>query len=264
MPDEKSLDDILTGQQDEAPPIQSPEAEAQSEPGKDAEAPEPKQEDAEPEKPAEPKATEDEPDPKAWQYAAYKDERTKRQEWETKARESEGRLQTLERELRELKKPKPVDPYEDPEGYAKQQQQTWEEREADLRKEILNERYNFSQMTAEQSYGKEKVDEALEWAKSLPQAERVAITQTPHPYAEVVERKKRHDALKEVGDDPEAWRTAERERIKAEVLEELKATPQTPATPMPTNLAGARNAGSRTGPAWAGPPSIDDIFEQRK
>jgi hypothetical protein len=29
---------------------------------------------------------------------------------------------------------------------------------------------------------------------------------------------------------------------------------------MPSNIAGARNVGSRTGPAWSGPPSLQDIF----
>ena len=29
---------------------------------------------------------------------------------------------------------------------------------------------------------------------------------------------------------------------------------------LPSNLANARNVGDRTGPAWTGPPSLDDIF----
>ena len=32
----------------------------------------------------------------------------------------------------------------------------------------------------------------------------------------------------------------------------------------PSNLAGARNVGSRSGPAWSGPASLNDIFDRRK
>lgn len=57
---------------------------------------------------------------------------------------------------------------------------------------------------------------------------------------------------------------AERERLKAEILAELKSSeqPQTPAPVMPSNLAGARNVGTRAGPAWSGPTPLNDIFKR--
>lgn len=59
---------------------------------------------------------------------------------------------------------------------------------------------------------------------------------------------------------------AERERIKAELLQEMGAQQQSqqqPALPvMPSNLAGMRNVGARRGPAWAGPPPLKDIFKR--
>lgn len=61
---------------------------------------------------------------------------------------------------------------------------------------------------------------------------------------------------------------AERERIKAEILAELKGAeppqPQASANPavMPSNLANARNVGTRAGPAWSGPKPIADIFKR--
>lgn len=62
--------------------------------------------------------------------------------------------------------------------------------------------------------------------------------------------------------DPEK----ERERIRAELLKEIQPqTPQTPQTPngvMPSNLAGARNVGTRAGPAWSGPTPLADIFKR--
>lgn len=58
---------------------------------------------------------------------------------------------------------------------------------------------------------------------------------------------------------------AERERIRAELLAELKPQGEQQAQPaavMPSNLVGARNVGARTGPAWAGPQPIADIFSR--
>lgn len=59
--------------------------------------------------------------------------------------------------------------------------------------------------------------------------------------------------------------SVERERIKQEVLAELqKEAPaqQQRQSVMPSNLAGARSVGSRSGPAWSGPPTLDDIFKR--
>lgn len=55
---------------------------------------------------------------------------------------------------------------------------------------------------------------------------------------------------------------AERERMKAELLQELQPNQQQPAPVMPSNLAGARNVGSRAGPAWGGPTPLADIFKR--
>lgn len=65
--------------------------------------------------------------------------------------------------------------------------------------------------------------------------------------------------------DPEK----ERERIRAELLAEIQPSEQPqaqqrPTVTLPTSLAGARNAGVRSGPAWSGPSSIDDIFNRQR
>jgi hypothetical protein len=39
---------------------------------------------------------------------------------------------------------------------------------------------------------------------------------------------------------------------------------QARAPVFPSNLAGARNVGSRRGPEWGGPPSLQDIFDRRR
>lgn len=278
MTEEKSLDDILTGQQpDEADQTQSdtPPDGQEAEPGNDAEAT-PAQTDGqqgagegEPDKnEANDDSQPDDSDPKAWQYAAYKDEKAKRQELEGKVGDAERARQEAERRAREMQeqlqaatqpKPEPVDPYEDPEGYQRQQRES-------LQQSVNQRLLAQSRVFAERIYGKDTVEEAYKWAcDHLPAHEANAIAASADPFGECVERKKKADALAEIGSDPKAWAEAERERIRAELLAEQQGgQPKTPATPMPSNLAGARSAGARTGPAWSGPPSIDDIFSQRK
>lgn len=65
--------------------------------------------------------------------------------------------------------------------------------------------------------------------------------------------------------DPEK----ERERIREELLAEIQPSgqqqaQQRPAPTLPTSLAGARNAGVRSGPAWSGPSPIADIFNRQR
>lgn len=101
------------------------------------------------------------------------------------------------------------------------------------------------------------------------------IMSSGNPWNELVKWHKKESALKEFGEDPVAYR----ERLKAELLEEMKGTAPAaaaapgsalvapgaapdPAPVLPTNLAQARNAGTRSGPAWNGPAPLQDIFDR--
>lgn len=62
---------------------------------------------------------------------------------------------------------------------------------------------------------------------------------------------------------------AKEAEIEARVLAKYGIDPGRQAQPkpapvMPSNIAGARNVGSRAGPEWAGPTPIEDIFASRK
>jgi hypothetical protein len=61
---------------------------------------------------------------------------------------------------------------------------------------------------------------------------------------------------------------AERERLKAELLAEMQGgqqqQPAKPAPVMPSNFADVRNAGTRNGSGWSGPPSIGDVLASAK
>lgn len=62
------------------------------------------------------------------------------------------------------------------------------------------------------------------------------------------------------------------EKLRAKILAELQqqqgaqteqpGAQQRPAAVMPSNLVAARNVGARSGPAWAGPKPIEDIFKR--
>lgn len=85
------------------------------------------------------------------------------------------------------------------------------------------------------------------------------IMQSGDPWGELVRWHKRESVMAEIGTDPDAYR----EKIKAELMAEIQKTePAQAATVMPSNFAGARNVGARTGPAWAGPKPLSDIFKR--
>jgi hypothetical protein len=98
----------------------------------------------------------------------------------------------------------------------------------------------------------------------LDQADYQKVVSCPNRYAAAVQWHKRQQAQAEIGDDPAAYKQKLRDELKAELLAEFQQgngqqTQQRQAA-MPSNIAGARNVGSRTGPAWSGPPSLEDIF----
>ncbi len=122
----------------------------------------------------------------------------------------------------------------------------------------------MSQQFALQSHGAETVQAAYEALEaSIKQDPRAAlgdyqrIMSSQDPWSELVRWHSKDSVLREIGDDPAAYRA----RLKAELLEELGAPGARRAPLLPTNLAGARNAGRRE-PAWSGPLHLQDIFDR--
>lgn len=136
-----------------------------------------------------------------------------------------------------------------------------------LQKELAETRYVLSRNVAIASFGEDVVtaaDEALKEAVRSGQidgnAVRQQLEQSRDPVGDVVRWHKNSPAMKE---------QELREKLRAELLEEMQgggqqAQAQQPGKPavgqMPSNLAGARNVASRAGPAWSGPPPLNDIF----
>lgn len=106
-------------------------------------------------------------------------------------------------------------------------------------------------------------------SRSLDPADYQKVVGSPNRYAAAVQWHKQQQAKAEIGDDPAAFRA----KIEAEILAKHGLTAegaaadspqQQVASVMPSNLTNARNVGSRSGPAWSGPPSLNDIFDTKR
>lgn len=98
---------------------------------------------------------------------------------------------------------------------------------------------------------------------SLDPADFHRVRNSPNRYAEAVKWHKSQQAKAEIGDDPAAYKARLEAEIREKVLAEINGGQQQakPAqTVTPSNLAGARNVGARSGPTWSGPQPIADIF----
>ena len=122
-------------------------------------------------------------------------------------------------------------------------------------------------------FTEETVDEAEQAFLSAYQSQKLdpadyhKVVNAPNRYAAAVSWFKRQQAQAEIGDDPAAFRA----KVEAELREKITAEMQNGGAPtqqrqavMPSNLAGARNVGARSGPAWSGPSTIDDIFNRTR
>jgi hypothetical protein len=140
--------------------------------------------------------------------------------------------------------------------------------------ELQAQREAFQSARAMDKHGEETVREAyaaLEQAKASDPAWGAAYAQimkAPDQYEELVRWHKSRKALQEVGTDLEAYKA----KVRAEYLEELRNGRATPeplreerreVVRMPSDLSNARSVGSRSGPAWNGPPSIKDILSRQ-
>lgn len=145
----------------------------------------------------------------------------------------------LRREMAELKaaqQPK-IDPYEDLEGYQRQQEQSQAERE-------LRTRIQMSELVlkAQNEDYEEVVAVFTEEAKRNPAMVNAMYgSEIPAKYA--YDEGKRIKAMREIGDDPEAFKAAIREQVKAEVLAEVTAAdPPKKKETLPPTIA---NAGTK-------------------
>ena len=172
--------------------------------------------------------------------------------------------QILEKLGPKPEQPKQPDYFEDPEGATRHTvQQSVSPQFEKVNQALLAN----AQLLAEVKYGDDKVaqaDQAFMQAvqsRSIDPADYQKVVNAPNIFAAAVQWHQRQLAQQEIGDDPAAFRA----KLEAEILEKhgLKpATQQQPAPVMPSNLASARNVGTRAGPQWSGPQTLNDIFKR--
>jgi hypothetical protein len=149
---------------------------------------------------------------------------------------------------------------------------------APLLQQIADREETRSRMMASEKHGDEAVSQAFQDLKSRVGANPVGmqatyqrIMQSQHPYGELVKWHKEQAALSTYGDDPEAWRTSEREKMKAELLAEMQggqtsqgqAPVQQAQQAMPSNFAGSRSNGPRSTASFSGPMPLSEIMGGR-
>lgn len=175
--------------------------------------------------------------------AALEAERKGRQDWKEKA----VRFEEEARQLRER---------------IAERNNTTEQQQLDpiqqVRQEMLNERFNMSEMVARQKYP--DLDDVVKFFQEAVRenpALGMALHQQANPYEFAYREGKRVQMLKEVGDDPAAYRA----KIEAEIRASLQPqTAATAATTLPASLAGARSSATRSAPAFTGPAPLSTLF----
>lgn len=261
-----SLEDALNGK---TAPEEAPETPAQEQQA----APEPETEAAADETPPAEQEPSDE-EPKGWQYAAYKDEKTKRQELEAQLREKEQAVAEAQRQAQEYaawiqQQQAAAQQQQDPQGF--QVQELVGQQVGAVEAQM---RLRTSRMLHSQTHGADKV-QAAEQAFHGLQATNPTEYQTlvaqfgvhEDPIGQVMSWHKRHEMLTKMGDDPEAYIQAQVQAKLAE-LQQIP-DPQTPqaaqqaAPVMPTDLSQTRNVGSRSGSNWSGPTALGDALGEK-
>jgi hypothetical protein len=262
MPNNEQLDSFLASETQGATPEPTPR-----------EAPEPRQEAPEPKAEAktqpEPKPPEDDAEPPqaldgepVIPRRAYEDERRKRQDWKEKAARLEGELAAYKAQQEQARQPQPeqmpplapIDPAQDPVGFTARLQQV-----------LLNERLNNSEERLREKIGDEKLNEYVNEFKQLAQRDQTLFgklySQT-NPYAWMTREVDRLRHLREVGDDPSAYRARiEAEaRAKWEQEQTAKLPAPSPAAGLQPSLATARSVAGRTASTWTGEPSLEEVL----
>ncbi len=130
----------------------------------------------------------------------------------------------------------------------------------------LNHQLNVSEMLLREKIGGDQVDQYVQEFKELAQRDdslyRKLYSQ-PHPYAWMQREVERQRVLRDVGDDPSAYRSkieAEaRAKWEAEAAAKAPLPPVSPATGMQPSLATARSVAGRSAPNWSGMTSEEDL-----
>lgn len=269
-----TLESILSGERETAPVETTTTPTATPETTTEAQAPEPSSND-------EPQTDESGKVPLAALHAER--EKGKRKYTEVVA-DVDRRIDEVNRsweqrfnQLQTMLQPKQVQPapapapeiWDDPNAFVRSQAM---EMVNPLREQMLV----MARQVAEIQHKPETVNEAaqaFDRARQTGQIDPVMaerIMNAPNPFAAAVQWHQHTSTMAEIGSDPAAYKAKLAEEIRAQVMAELQqgnppqAADTRPAPVMPGNFATGRNVGARSGPAYSGPPRLEDILGSRR
>jgi hypothetical protein len=112
--------------------------------------------------------------------------------------------------------------------------------------------------------GQEKLSEYVNEFRNLANADPTLfgkLYSQPHPYAWLTREVDRLRLVRDVGDDPAAFRAKIEAEARAKWEAEAKQAPApSPAAGMQPSLGTARSVAGRTAGAWTGEPSLEDVL----
>ena len=178
-------------------------------------------------------------------YKALREERDKRQRLEAE-------LEALKAQVNQTPPPSIWEDEEAARAYDRNQTVSAAVQEATFQANL-----NMSEMMVRQANPdfEEVKAEFLALAQDNPALAQQAL-QDPHPWNKAYTIAKNARTMRELGaTDIDSLR----EKIKAELMAEMQV--QQPArSQLPPTLSTERSVGGRTGPAWTGPKSLDELF----
>lgn len=135
-----------------------------------------------------------------------------------------------------------------------------------LEMQALHGRLERSEERFTDKHGAQTFEECRDWLATRPDIEEWALKQRD-PWAAAHQQYTRERLSAEIGDDPESWRTKERERLKAELLAEMGGQPA-PAPqmrpPLPRPGATMPSASPRDSQGrFTGPTPIGDATRHK-
>lgn len=243
----ETLDDILS--EEETPPSQARDEHgrfAAQETGEQETAIEPEPQDEVP------PTSEDEP--AHIPFAALKDERAKRQAIEAQQREMAERLQQYEAYFAQVNQPQQAEEDQDPLEIIAQQ--IMGRLQPQTEHQMFTMKVNMAEQFARQKWADydEKVEHFKEAVQTNPfLLQELRNAENPAEYA--YNAASNILAAKSYG-----GQAPSREQIEAELRQQIMAELNLPSAKAPTTLAGQQSRGTRAGPAWSGPTSMNDLL----
>jgi hypothetical protein len=169
--------------------------------------------------------------------------RKRLKEIEQRAKAAERRAEELEQQRQAPRLP---DPRQDPTAY-------FETQRVIMRLESSEDRFT-------DKHGEAEFEAVKDWLTTRPDIEAWAIQQR-HPWGAAHQQYQREKFAAEIGDNPDAWREKERQRLREEIFAEMPSAPMASQPRIPTPASGQRSVASRGGPAFAGPTPLKDILQ---